>query len=46
LLMKQRVTPDSAERMFDVRFHNRLAELINRIIENNSKSDYIDWSRR
>lgn len=46
VLQNQTVAPDSAEKMFDARFHSRFAELINRIFERNSKAGYIDWSRR
>ena len=32
--------------IFDDQFYRRFAELINRVIERNSKTGYTDWSRR
>jgi hypothetical protein len=37
---------DSIENIFDDQFYRRFAELINRVIERNSTTGYIDWSRR
>jgi hypothetical protein len=37
---------DSIENIFDDQFYRRFAELINRVIERNGKTGYIDWSRR
>jgi hypothetical protein len=37
---------DSIENIFDDQFYRRFAELINRVIERNSKTGYTDWSRR
>jgi hypothetical protein len=42
---QKNVGVDSTE-MFDVQFHSRFAELLNRIVEHNSETGYIDWSRR
>lgn len=35
-----------SDNIFDDQFYRRFAELINRVIERNSKTGYIDWSRR
>jgi hypothetical protein len=38
--------PNVASDMFDAHFQNRFAELMKLILERNSKTGYIDWSRR
>jgi hypothetical protein len=40
------VGAESIEKIFDVQFCRRFAELINQTAEHNSKTGYIDWSRR
>ena len=35
-----------SDNIFDDQFYRRFAELINRVIERNSKTGYTDWSRR
>ena len=37
---------ESIEKIFDVQFRRRFAELINQTAESNSRTGYIDWSRR
>ena len=37
---------ESIEKIFDVRFSRRFTELINQTAERNSRTGYIDWSRR
>jgi hypothetical protein len=46
LVHDESVRSDSAENIFDDQFYRRFAELMNRIMERNSKTGYIDWSRR
>jgi hypothetical protein len=37
---------ESIEKIFDVQFSRRFTELINQTAERNSRTGYIDWSRR
>jgi hypothetical protein len=37
---------ESIEKIFDVQFSRRFTELINQTAESNSRTGYIDWSRR
>jgi predicted methyltransferase len=46
LVHDESVRSDSTENIFDDQFYRRFAELMNRIMERNSKTGYIDWSRR
>ena len=46
LVRDQNVGSGSIEELLDAQFYRRVTELINRAIERNSKSGYIDWSRR
>ena len=46
LVHDESVRSDSAENIFDDQFYRRFAELINGVMERNSKTSYIDWSRR
>ena len=40
------VRAESIEKIFDVQFSRRFTELINQTAERNSRTGYIDWSRR
>ena len=46
LVHDESVRSDNIENIFDDQFYRRFAELINRVIERNSKTGYTDWSRR
>ena len=46
LVHDESVRSDNIENIVDDQFYRRFAELINRVIERNSKTGYIDWSRR
>jgi predicted methyltransferase len=46
LVHDESVRSDSTENIFDDQFYRRFAELINRVMEHNGKTGYIDWSRR
>ena len=46
LVRDESVRSDSIENIFDNQFYRRFADLINRVIERNSTTGYIDWSRR
>ena len=46
LVHDESVRSDSTENIFDDQFYRRFGELINRVMERNSKTGYIDWSRR
>jgi hypothetical protein len=37
---------DGVEKIFDDQFRRRFTEVINRVAERNSKTGYVDWSRR
>ena len=37
---------ESIEKIFDVQFSRRFTELVNQTAERNSRTGYIDWSRR
>ena len=46
LVLDESVGAESIEKIFDVQFRRRFAELINQTAESNSRTGYIDWSRR
>jgi hypothetical protein len=37
---------DGVEKIFDDQFRRRFTEVINRVAERNSKTGFVDWSRR
>jgi len=40
------VRAENIEKIFDVQFSRRFTELVNQTAERNSRTGYIDWSRR
>jgi len=46
LVLDESMGAESIEKIFDVQFRRRFAELINQTAESNSRTGYIDWSRR
>ena len=46
LAQDESVGSDSIEKIFDDQFRHRFTEVINRVVERNSTTGYVDWSRR
>ena len=46
LVLDESMGAESIEKIFDVQFSRRFTELVNQTAERNSRTGYIDWSRR
>ena len=46
LAQGESVGSESIEKIFDDQFRRRFTEVINRAAERNSRTGYVDWSRR
>ena len=46
LAQGESVGSDSIEKILDDQFRRRFTEVINRVVERNSTTGYVDWSRR